>query len=582
MKLTFTLTHLRHLQIIFFSLLAVMCNLHAQAPKWQWAQSTGGPAADYIFLSAIDPNGSGDIYTTGYFEGTLDFDPGEDTFNLTSNGELDIFIYKLDASGNLVWARSFGSAGVDYGISIMPDASGSVYFSGAFDSPIDFDSFHLTPSGAFDMVIARMDVDGNLVWVKSFGGDAVNFAQHIAVNPAGNGDVYITGRFFGTTDFDPDTSKVVNHTAADWDIFTVKFNVDGQLEWVTTPGSPAFDVGYAVAVDPTGDGDVYSTGSYRGTVDFDPDSSAIFNLTCPGNQCLFLSKLDADGNFIWAKTITSPNNIYGKALAIDPDNGDIYTTGVFNGTVDFDPGTEIFNLTPNGFDPFISKLDSDGNFVWAKSMGGANFDFGASIAIDPGAIRNIYLLGFFSGTVDFDPGSGVTNLTAKGGDDIFLTKLDDAGDFLWAKSIGGTAGDYGGAILPDLNGQVYVTGQFSSASISLDSFSVANADDSGTTSDFFVAKLDSPLPSASVDVHATTFSVYPNPASNQINFDLEEAAYGQAQITIYNSGGLACISIPDQDIMRHKTVDISKLLPGAYVVELILDGKKFISKLVKE
>ena len=569
--------------IIFSTLFLICVDLSAQAPKWLWAKPTGGLLNDNLFYSAIDPNGSGDIYTTGYFEGTLDFDPGEDTFNLTSNGGFDIFIYKLDASGNLVWARSFGGTDIDYGISIVPDASGNVYFTGAFVGTVDFDAFQLTSSGLFDLLIARLDVDGNLVWAKSLGGDAINFAQHMAVDPSGNGDVYLTGRFNGTTDFEPDSTKVIIRTAADWDIFTVKFNVDGNMQWVTTQGSSAFDVGYGIAVDPTGSGDVYSTGSFRGTVDFDPDSSEIFNLTCPGNQCLYLTKLDADGNFIWAKTITSPNNIYGRALAIDPDNGDIYTTGVFNGTVDFDPGKEMFNITPDGYDSFISKLDRDGNFVWAKSMGGASFDIGSSIAVDPEESGDIYLLGFFGGTVDFDPGPGVTNLTSQGGDDIFLTKLDKAGNLLWAKSIGGTGREYGATILADLNGQVYVTGQFNSESISLDSTTLTNADNSGTTFDFFIAKMEGSLPSAvNNETYENVIFVYPNPMINELTIDIDKSELFNAGINLYNPSGTVCYSLENQHIPGKKTMNVSSLPAGIYFVELDIDGKKFISRVVKE
>ena len=569
--------------IIFSFLFIIWGNLAAQAPKWLWANTTGSTGSDNLFQSAIDPNGSGDIYTAGYYEGTVNFDPGEETFNLTSNGGWDMFISRLDASGNLVWARSFGTAGVDYGISIVPDAAGNVFFAGATDSPIEFDSFHFDLSGIADMIVAKLDVDGNLVWVKSLGGDAINFAQSMAVDPSGNGDVYITGRFNGTTDFDPDTSKVAIQTAADWDIFTVKFNVDGDFQWVTTTGSPAFDVGYGIAVDPTGSGDVYSTGSYRGTVDFDPDTSEIFNLTCPGNQCLYLTKLDTDGNLIWAKTITSPNNIYGRALAIDPDNGDIYTTGVFNGIVDFDPGTEVSNLTPVGYDPFISKLDMDGNFVWAKNFGAGGFDNGISIAVDPGDSRDIFISGTFVGNVDFDPGAGATNITSRGGDDIFLSSLDKDGNFLWAKSIGGSAGDYSGTVLPDLNGQVYVTGVYNSTTLAFDSLTLSNTTNTGAIPDFFIAKVDVSLPTAvNEDATANDLFIYPNPLSNELTIDVDKSEFSDVGIRLYNSLGAISYSLEGQHLHHKKTIDVSLLPPGAYLIELEIDGKKFVSKVIKE
>ena len=112
--------------------------------------------------------------------------------------------------------------------------------------------------------------------------------------------------------------------------------------------------------------------------------------------------------------------------------------GSFQGTADFDPGAGTFNLTSAGdYDIFISKLDSSGNFVWAKSLGGTGYDVSYGIALDSGG--NVYTTGSFSGTVDFDPGAGTFNLTSAGTGDIFVSKLDSNGNFVWARSLGGTS-----------------------------------------------------------------------------------------------------------------------------------------------
>ena len=584
MKLIFTMSHKRNIQITFLALLIAWGNMYAQAPKWLWAKGFGGAGADNLSNSIVDPSGTGDVYTSGYFEGTVDFDPGPGTYELTSNGLYDGFISKVDSSGNLLWAKSFGGDDYDYATYIIPDGFGNVFVAGAFAGTVDFNAggspVELTATGIIDVVIARFDPSGDLDWAKAIGGTAGAFIQGMTVDPSGNGDFYATGRYAGTTDFDPDTSTF-NLTAADWDIFTLKFDVDGKLGWAKSMGSPAFDVGNAVAVDPAGSGDVYTTGAFRGTVDFDPDTS-VTNLTCTGNQCFFLSKFDANGDFVWARTLRGPNNIYGRAIAIDPASGDIYTTGVFNGKVDFDPGAAKFEITPDGYDAFVSKLDNNGDFVWARNMGGPVFDVGWSIAVDPKGSGAIYTLGHFGETGDFDPGNNEFILESKGADDVFVSKLDGAGSFLWAKSIGGELGDYGGSISVAQSGEVHVSGTFISSPLQFDSTEVINSDKSGTVSDLFIAKLDADLTSASVDLHETFFSVYPNPASNQLNFGLENEAYRKAQVRIYNNAGVTCSTIKDFDINLQRTLDISSLVPGIYFIELDLDGKKLISKLVKE
>ena len=127
-------------------------------------------------------------------------------------------------------------------------------------------------------------------------------------------------------------------------------------------------------------------------------------------------------------------------------SGNLYTTGTFQGTVDFDPGIGKYNLTARGNtfgDVYISKLDSDGHFIWAKSFGGPSGDRGNSIAVDP-VTEDVYTIGSFTRTVDFDPGKGVFNLTSEGDEDldVFISKLDNAGNFVWAKALGGIRADY--------------------------------------------------------------------------------------------------------------------------------------------
>src|SRR5674476_671097 len=132
--------------LLFFS------SLQAQNVSLVWAKNMGGASDDYVNSIAVDA--SGNVYTTGYFLGTVDFDPGAGTYNLTSAGGYDIFISKLDASGNFVWAKNMGGASDDRGTSIAVDASGNVYTTGSFRGTADFDpgagTYNLTSAGSGD------------------------------------------------------------------------------------------------------------------------------------------------------------------------------------------------------------------------------------------------------------------------------------------------------------------------------------------------------------------------------------------------------------------------------------------------
>src|SRR5262249_8603262 len=152
--------------------------------------------------------------------------------------------------------------------------------------------------------------------------------------------------------------------------------------WAKRVGATGQDRGYATAVDASGN--IYMTGTFQGTVDLDP-GPGVFNLTATAGAGvdMFISKLDGSGNFVWAKQIAGWNLKEPRSIVLD-NSGNIYTTGLFAGPVDFDPGPGVFNLTASGssIDIFISKLDNNGNFVWAKQFTGALDDWGYSLAFD--------------------------------------------------------------------------------------------------------------------------------------------------------------------------------------------------------
>ena len=458
----------------------------AHGQSFVWAKRMGGNAASRGQAFGVAVDGSGNVYTGGGFRGTVDFDPGAGTFNLTSAGSLfDIFVSKLDSNGNFVWAKRMGGGSGDQATGVAVDGSGNIYTTGRFFGTADFDpgvgTFNLTGAGGQDIFVSKFDSAGNFVWAKQMGGGSGDFAVAVAVD--GSGNVYTTGFFFGTADFDPGAPTFNLTSAGGRDIFVSKLDSAGNFVWAKRMGGVSFDEAVGVAVD--GSGNVYTTGPFFGTADFDPGAGT-FNLTPAGFQDIFVSKLDSAGNFVWAKRmggVSSGNSIVG--VAVD-GSGDVYTAGSFFGTVDFDPGAGTFNVTAAGGRIFVSKLDSAGNFVWAKQMGGVTGDQAMAVAVNGSG--NVYTTGLFAGTADFDPGAGTFNLAAAGGQDIFVSKLDSAGNFVWAKQMGGVSGDFALAVAVDGSGNVYTTGWF---------FGTADFDPGAGTfnltatgvSDIFVSKL---------------------------------------------------------------------------------------------
>ena len=375
-------------------------------------------------LTSIALDVSGNVYLTGSFSNTVDFDPGAGAANLTSAGASDIFISKLDSSGNFVWAKRMGGTSYDTGSNIALNTSGEIYTTGSFNNIVDFDPgagvANLTSNGNTDVFITKLDSNGNFIWAKNMGGASSDQGLAIAVDT--NGNIYSSGTFETTADFDPNAGATNLTSAGDYDIFVSKLDSNGSFIWAKSMGGIDSDVVADVAVDSSGN--VYTTGSFNATADFNPSLGGVDNLVSAGFADVFVSKLDSNGDYVWAKRMGGTYYDVARGIALDTSDN-IYTTGYFSQTADFDPGLGFTNLSSGGGfnDIFVSKLDSNGNFGFAKSMGGAAaHDYGNAITLDPSG--NIYTTGYFAGTADFDPSGVVNNLTSTGGYDIFISQLE--------------------------------------------------------------------------------------------------------------------------------------------------------------
>ena len=532
--------HQTFLTLVLLSSLGI---LNAQPADFEWAISVGESSADGGFATTTDV--SGNVYVTGLYSGTVDFDPSASTFNLTSNGAVDIFVQKLDALGNFNWAISMGSTSNDRAYSISTDLSGNVYVAGNYEWTVDFDpgldTFNLTSNGSLDIFVQKIDASGNLLWAKSIGGTSSDYVFSMATDNLGN--VYLAGAFEGTADFDPSLDTFNLSSSGGRDIYIQKLDSMGNFEWVKSMGGVNHDVANSVIVDASGE--VYVTGAYQGTVDFNADSGT-FNLTSNGGYDVFIQKLDASGSFIWAKSIGGSSGDAGQTIATD-GMGELYIIGFYSGTADIDPGIDTFNLTSAGSnDIFIQKLDSMGNFIWAKSVGGTAGDFGLSATLD--ASGNLYLTGFFKSTADFDPDTGSFQLTSNGSEDIFIQKLDASGNFVWAKSIGGTGNDRAYSITIDDSNDVYVTGYFENTADLDPSAGVFNLTSSGGW-DLFVLKLDQCSPSSWLDIQ-TACSSY-----TWIDGNTYYQSNSTATFNIAGGASSGCDSIIILNLTINSTVD---------------------------
>ncbi|MDD3633051.1 MAG: SBBP repeat-containing protein [Candidatus Cloacimonetes bacterium] len=362
--------------------------------NWLWATKAGGNDRDYGYDIATDF--SGNSYVTGYFNGTASF--GGTT--LTSSGQEDIFVAKLDSSGNWLWAKKAGGTCSESGLSIATDSSGNSYVIGGFWETASFGSMILESNGNADIFVAKLDSSGNWLWAKKAGGTYSDEGWGIAIDSSGNS--YVTGYFEGTASFGTTTLT----SSEDIDIFIAKLDSGGNWLWAKQAGGSYWDMGYSIAIDSSGNS--YVTGNFGETASF-----GSITLTSSGDSDIFVTKLDSNGNWLWAKQAGGTSSVaYGYSIATD-SSGNSYVTGYFGETASFGSIT----LTSSGdSDIFVTKLDSNGNWLGAIKAGGTQRDIGYGIAIDSSG--NSYVTGCFQWISSF----GNIILTSSGSFDIFVAK----------------------------------------------------------------------------------------------------------------------------------------------------------------
>lgn len=476
----------------------------------EWAKHIGGPEGDDGRSIAIDSEDN--VYITGRFKQTVDFDPGVGVQTLTATGtNFNTYILKLDAAGDFLWVKQFEGSGNEPK-ALALDTSGNVYITGSLPrlNTIDLDpgpgvlNFSVTAGTAInmDVYVVKLNTSGTLIWAKQMGGISLDQSTNITVD--NNGNVYTLGRFRGTADYNPGTA-VNNLTAVNstGDCFISKLDNDGNYVWAKSLGATSFMNPADVDVDENGN--VYITGAFAGTADFDPGPGTANLTTVPGEffpaTNMFICKLNAEGNYIWAKNVGqsgSPTAANGT-LALD-QYGHLYLAGGFSDTVDFDPGTGTATLISaltgaSDLDIFVSKLDTAGNYIWAKSIGSITIESGRPLLDNYG---NLYLTGSFRGPVDMDPSTSATELITpsapSGG--TFIAKYDSSLSFSWVTYFDAVLGSNGfDAKLSKVDNSIHMTGDFYGTVDFDPGVNVTNFTSSGTSwGDAFVLKLKNCFP----------------------------------------------------------------------------------------
>jgi hypothetical protein len=353
-----------------------------------------------ISVSGISRDAEGNILITGQFFGVATFMTSL-PIALVSSGDYDVFMAKYDSSGALLWARSIGNTGVDFagGIStdnysnvyltgdyhispfpfsgskifiakydsagsnlwtrtednfgnnhfgngIQTDAFGNSYVTGEFFNTIIFNSTDSIDAGNVEsnIFLAKFDASGNFLWGKKAGA-ASGYAGSKAIAIDGVGNAYITGYYHGTIYFD--TLGITSTSGMSYDVFVAKCDAGGNFVWV----NKSTGAGSAKSISMDNSGNAYVCGTFAQPITFGATT-----LTSAGNTDIFITELNASGNYVWATSCGGGQDDFAESIKTNTSG--IYLAGYFMGTIYFGPSFSLTDSSTAKADIFVAKLNT--------------------------------------------------------------------------------------------------------------------------------------------------------------------------------------------------------------------------------
>ncbi|MEX0811034.1 MAG: T9SS type A sorting domain-containing protein [Chitinophagales bacterium] len=550
-------------------------------------------ATPSVYINSVGTDNQGNIIVGGDFNAKIEF---FQIASLTTSGDFDGFILKLDDNGNYLWSTNFGSLNspeYNSNKSVVMDNYGNIFATGVQES-------YSGKEGGF---ITKFNSNGDLLWDAKFisGGSTISFLRCYSIALDIHSNVYATGQFLGTADFNPDwfqqyilESDYGTSSGGSWgstDKFIIKLDSAGNLVWAKNLKGRYDIYVQHIAVDQASN--IYTVGGFEDVVDFDP-GAGVFNLSTPNNIFnTYVLKCDSNGNFIWAKSFYGSDLNRPRSVALDGyDN--VYLTGRFKGLLDFNtnPSQNDVLISDSTAATYISKLDSEGNLFWSLPLKVTSGSGGGVIpnSLSIGYLGEIFSSGIFSTSrnnpVDFDPGTGKYELlsTLPSYDDSYIHKMTQCFvdlsvtnkeptlianatgvSYQWIDCNNNSllSGETNQSFTATINGSyaVIITGNIctdTSLCFKINSLNTNNTNDKYSSNHI---------------------ELYPNPTQSNLTISTETVLHN-ATLSLIDIQGRRQ-TIKNNLSGNHFTLDLSTYAPGIYFVELLSAGKSYREKVVK-
>jgi len=425
-----------------------------------------GDNYEHVSQMCLDSNGN--IFLAGEFkESEVNFgaDFGTTAIKSSANNDYDIFLVKINSDWTFGWVHRFGGPYTDSPEALCTDPNGNAIVVGTFLGTVDFKEdwgggAAKTSSGFCDAYVVKVSSSGDFCWAYRFGGGGADEGWAVCTDSSGN--VYVGGHFV-TTPGDPTVNFAEDFGGTDEkssngsrDIFITKISPSGDYIWTKTFGGSDLEYPKVMRFS---NGYIYVAGVFRGTTKLGSVS-----LTSNGENDIFIMKMNTDGNVVWAHRIGGAGYDGVWDMHVDP-NGYVYIAGYFADTVNFKEdwgGTD--SRTPSSYDAFVTKLTTDGDYVWTRVFGSSRLDEAMGVWADE-STGDVFVAGYFCNDTNFAADFGGDDpRDHPWGDDeaLFLVRMTAAGDYKWVQCIGGTGPikPWAGVRVDKSKNAVYLAGFF--------------------------------------------------------------------------------------------------------------------------
>ena len=557
-------------------LLSVFSIGNVAAQSFEWGGRFGGTGEDVVKSMHVDEQGN--VYTTGYFTDTADFDiTTAGNYELTASAWYDVFVQKVDNQGNLVWAKKFGGEGFDLGSAISTDVAGNVLITGVFENTVDFDpdgsGTTLTSNGGQDIFVLKLSPSGAFIWATSIGSEG--YEEALAIDATSTGNPVLVGHFSETIDFNSGDGVFTMSSVGGNDTFILQLKDDGAFQSANRYGGSGIDIAMDLEITPNND--MYITGYFDETADLNPNLVIVSNFTSSASGFSgYIIHLNSSGELVYAG-VTSGGNVQNNNIAVDL-LGNTYVTGYFSGSANFNHtagGSADFTKTSNEFyNGFVTKYNNAGVIQWVRHLQCDSTLFGFGIGVN--SLGHVLSGGYFEGTANFGAPESPLSLTesSPNATEAFLNVLDNDGNFV-------NAFQFGGVDFIDTN-----------------TLGIDGADNVYHAAHFMLTVDINPLPGETLNVSAADFrdnyivkikpanlgfddqrqinlTVYPNPASELIFLTADESYSGENYL-IYDMLGKLVTS---GKISENQSLSVGNLQSGEYFLKI---GTANALKVLKE